>query len=338
VKIALDAMGGDRAPAETVRGAVLAAQELDLEIALVGPGGVIEAELKKHATDRRISIVAAGDTIAMEEDRIVQAVRQRRDASINVATQMVRSGEAQAVVSAGNTGAVMASALFTLGRIPGNERPAIGTLLPYNAGRVFLIDAGANLDCRASQLVQFAEMGSVFMEKVVGIASPRVGLLNVGEEASKGNELIQEAYERLRESNLNFVGNVEGVNVHKGIAEVVVTDGFTGNIALKVGEGIADYILETVTGVIKSSPLFIGAAILLKPALKRALKRLQYEEYGGANLLGVNGIVVIAHGRSDALAVKNALRVAKRAAESGLLESIRTAFAAKSEPSPAAGL
>ena len=337
MKIALDAMGGDLSPVEPIKGAVLAAQEFDLEVVLVGPPEILEAELKKHPGAGRVSVVAGGDAIAMEEDRIVQAVRQRRDASINVAMGLVRDGQADAVVSAGNTGAVMASAFFVLGRMRGIERPAIGTLLPYNAGRVFLIDAGANTDCRPSHLVQFAEMGAAYMERVVGVTRPRVALLNVGEEAGKGNELTQEAFERLRETDLNFIGNVEGVRVHKGVADVVVTDGFTCNVAIKVGEGIADYILEQVRATIKSSPLFITATILLRPALRRALKSLQYEEYGGANLMGVNGVVVIAHGRSDAIAIKNALRLARDAAGSGLIETMRASFATSSETSPAAG-
>jgi glycerol-3-phosphate acyltransferase PlsX len=337
LKIALDAMGGDRAPVEPVKGAIEAVREYGVEIALVGPPDLIEAELKKHPRLPGITVVPAGEAIAMEEDKIVQAVRQRRDASINVATAMVKDGQAQAVVSAGNTGAVMASAFLLLGRIRGIERPALGLVLPYNDGKVLLIDTGANVDCRPIHLLQFGQMGSVYVEKVLGVPNPRVGLINVGEESSKGNELMLGAYDRLSESGLNFIGNIEGVEVHKGLADVVVTDGFTGNVALKVGEGIADYILETVRGVIKSSPLYIGAALLLKPALKRALKRLQYEEYGGANLLGVNGVVVIAHGRSDAVAIKNALRVARIAADSGLIETMRASFATPSDASPVAG-
>ena len=338
MRIALDAMGGDLAPAEPVKGALLAAKELGIDVALVGPPQVLEAELRKHrSAGAKVSIVPAGETIAMEEDDVARVVRNRPDASINVAMAMVRDGQAQAVVSAGNTGAVMASAFFILGRIPGIERPAIGILIPYNAGRIFLIDAGANADCKPSYLVQFAQMGSAYMDKVAGIARPRVGLLNIGEESSKGNELAQEAYERLAESDLNFVGNVEGVQVHKGIADVVVTDGFTGNVALKVGEGIADYILQQVRSVVKSSPLFLGASILLKPALRRALKNLQYEEYGGANLMGIDGVVVIAHGRSDAVAIKNGLWVANQAAGSGLIETMRASFARPAEPTPAAG-
>lgn len=337
MRVALDAMGGDLAPSEQVKGAILAAREFGVEVALVGPPDAIEPELSKHPRNPLVSIVPAGDAITMDEDEIVKAVRSRRDASINVATQLVRDGKAQAVVSAGNTGAVMASAFFLLGRIPGVERPALGTLLPYNAGRVFLIDAGANADCRPSHLAQFAQMGAAYSEKVVGVKNPRIGLLNVGEEAGKGSELAVEAFDRIRDSGLNFIGNVEGQNIHKAVCDVIVTDGFTGNVALKAGEGVADYILEQVRGVIKSSPLFIGAAILLKPALRRALKSLQYEEYGGANLLGVNGIVVIAHGRSDALAIKNALRLAHIAAGSDLLETMRASFVETKEESPAAG-
>ena len=337
MRIALDAMGGDLAPREQVAGAIFAAREFGIEVALVGPPDAIAPELTKFPKTDRVSIVPASEAITMEEDEIVKAVRSRRDASINVAMTLVREGRADAAVSAGNTGAVMASAFFVLGRIPGIERPALGALLPYNAGRVFLIDAGANADCRPNHLLQFAQMGSAYMERVVGVANPRVGLLNVGEEAGKGNELAAEAHERLRESGLNFIGNVEGVNIHKGICDVVVTDGFTGNVALKAGEGVADYILEQVRGVIRSSPLYVSAAILLKPALRRVLKRLQYEEYGGANLLGVNGTVVIAHGRSDALAVKNALRLAHAAAGSGLLDTMRASFVRAEEESTAAG-
>ncbi len=328
MRVALDAMGGDSAPAEPVRGALLAAREYDVQIALVGPPDQLQAELKKHGRGHHpnIEIVPAEAVIGMEEGRIAQAVRSRRDASINVASALVRDGRAQAVVSAGNTGAVMASALFQLGRIRGIERPALGTLLPYNNGRVFLLDIGANADCKPAYLVQFGHMGAAYMQHVLGIERPRVGLLNVGTEDVKGSDLAQEAFYGLRDSGLNFVGNVEGVNVHKSVADVIVTDGFTGNVSLKVAEGIADYILEQVRAVIKSSPLFLAAAVMVKPALRRVLKRLQYEEYGGAYLLGVNGVVVIAHGRADASAIKNAVRVAKLAAESDLLEALRASL------------
>jgi glycerol-3-phosphate acyltransferase PlsX len=330
VKIALDAMGGDFAPAEPIKAAVLACKEYGCDIALVGFPDLIEAELKKYPPQPRLSIVPSTDTIAMEEDKVVAAVRQQPDASINVAMQMVKDGTADGMVSAGNSGAVMASAFFKLGRIRGIERPALGTLLPYNAGKLFLIDVGANADCRPNHLVQFAQMASVYIEKVIGVARPRVALLNTGEEDGKGNELVAETFERLKESNVNFVGNVEGQDIHKNVADIVVADGFTGNVALKVGEGVADYILEEIKGVIKSSPLFIAAALLLKPALKKALKHLNYEEFGGANLLGVNGVVVIAHGRSKESALKNALRVANHSASRDLISTMKAAFA--SEP------
>src|SRR3990172_12418063 len=330
-------MGGDFAPAETVKAALLAAKEFDVDIDLVGLPERIELEMGRNGRrSPRVTVVPASEVIGMEEEKIAQAVRTRRDASINVAMSLMREGRVDAVVSAGNTGAVMASALLMLGRIRGIERPALGTLLPYNDGRVFLLDIGANADCKPAYLVQFAQMGSSYMETVLGIRHPRVGLLNVGTEDVKGSDLAQEAFERLRESNLNFIGNVEGINVHKGIADVIVTDGFTGNVALKVAEGIADYILEQVRGVIKSSPLYVSASLLLKPALRRVLKRLQYEEYGGAYLLGVNGVVVIAHGRADASAIKNAVRVAKMAAAGGLVASMSASLTAATATAAAA--
>jgi len=335
LKVALDVLGGDLAPAEQIKGALLAAEEFGVDVLLVGPPEVIEAELSKYPRNNRISIVGAMDEITMDEGEVVKAVRTRRDASINVAMKLVKDGDADAMVSAGNTGAVMASAFFVLGRIPGVERPALSTLIPFNAGRVFLLDAGANADCRPSYLLQFAKMGAVYSREVVGVTNPRVGLLNTGEESGKGNEITSEAYDLLKQSDLNFVGNIEGQNVHKGLCDVVVADGFTGNVALKVGEGMADYILQQVRSVIRSSILYAPAAILLKPALRRALKSLQYEEYGGGNLLGVNGVVVIAHGRSDAVAIKNALRVANASAASDLMIKMRELFAQPSEPSAA---
>jgi glycerol-3-phosphate acyltransferase PlsX len=335
LRVALDVLGGDLAPVEQIKGALLAAEEFGVDVILVGPPRVIEAELSKYPRNNRISVVEAKDEITMAEDEVVKAVRSRRDASINVAMKLVRDGEADAMVSAGNTGAVMASAFFILGRIHGVERPALSTLIPFNAGRVFLLDAGANADCRPSHLLQFAKMGAVYSREVVGVANPRVALLNTGEESGKGNETTSDAYDLLKQTDLNFIGNIEGQNVHKGLCDVVVADGFTGNVALKVGEGMADYILQQVRSVIRSSILYAPAAILLKPALRRAMKSLQYEEYGGGNLLGVNGVVVIAHGRSDAVAIKNALRVANASAASDLMLKMREVFAQPGAPSAA---
>jgi glycerol-3-phosphate acyltransferase PlsX len=335
LKVALDVLGGDLAPIEQIKGGLLAAEEFGVDVMLVGPPRVIEAELAKYPRNNRITVVEATDEIGMDEDEPVKAVRSRRGASINVAMQLVKDGAADAMVSAGNTGAVMASAFFLLGRIHGVERPALSTLIPFNAGRVFLLDAGANADCRPSHLLQFAKMGAVYSSEVVGVTNPRVALLNTGEESGKGNETIAEAYELISQSDLNFTGNIEGQNVHKGLCDVVVADGFTGNVALKVGEGMADYILQQVRSVIRSSILYAPAAMLLKPALRRAMKSLQYEEYGGGNLLGVNGVVVIAHGRSDAVAIKNALRVANASAASNLMLKMRETFALPGEPSAA---
>lgn len=336
MKIALDAMGGDLSPAEPVKGALLAAKELDIEVALVGPPELIQAELEKHPKDARVSIVPSGGAIPMEEENIVRTVRQRRDASSYVAMELVKCGEAAGMVSAGNTGAIMATAFLSLGRVTGIERPAVALVLTYNHGRVLLIDTGANVDCRPNHLLQFGQMGAVYMQKVFGIARPRVALLSNGEEPTKGNELVLEAHEKLRESSLNFVGNIEGTHVHQGMADVVVADGFTGNIALKAGEGIADYIIEQVRAAIKSNPLLMVAGLILKPAIKRSLASMQYQETGGAILLGVDGIVVIAHGRSTAVAIKNALRVAKTAAENSLMDTMRASFARVPNPSPAA--
>ena len=324
--IALDAMGGDRAPAEPVAGALLAHRELGLQVALVGAPELLRQELAHHGpVPSGIELVAASEAIAMDEPP-VQAVRQKKDASINVAMDLVKRGVASAAVSAGNTGAVMASALLNLGRVPGIERPAIGTMAPYNTTGILVLDVGANADCKPSYLVQFAHMGSVYMEKVYGLERPRVGLLNIGEEPAKGNELTQEVYGLLSESGLHFVGNIEPDRIQHGVAEVIVTDGFTGNIAVKSAEGVADFIFSQLKTAILSRPQYRLAALVLRPALLRMRRQMDYGEYGGAPLLGVNGVVIVAHGRADAPAVKNALRTAREAAGSGMLDALRGAF------------
>ena len=321
--IALDVMGGDRAPGEPVRGALLASRELGLEVALVGAPEAVREELARHGpVPEGIEVVAAGETIAMDEPP-VQAVRQKRDASINVAMELVKRGEADAVVSAGNTGAVMASALLKLGRVRGIERPAIGAVAPYNIKGVLVLDVGANADCKPSYLVQFAQMGAVYMERVHGVERPRVGLMNIGEEVTKGNELTQEVYARLKSSSLNFVGNIEPDRVHRGLADVVVADGFTGNVAVKAAEGVAEFIFDELRAAIMSRLRYRLAALVLRPAFLRTRRRMDYGEYGGAPLLGVNGVVIVAHGRADAQALKNALRNAREAATSGMLEALR---------------
>jgi glycerol-3-phosphate acyltransferase PlsX len=334
--IALDAMGGDRAPAEPVSGALRAHRELDIQVALVGGPDVLRAELAKHGpVPSGIEVVAASEVISMDE-LPAQAVRQKKDASINVAMELVKRGEAAGFVSAGNTGAVMAAALLKLGRVPGIERPAIGTMAPYTEKGILVLDVGANADCRPSYLVQFAEMGSVYAEHVLDIQRPRVALLNIGEEETKGNELTQDVFALLQESSVNFVGNIEPDRIPDAIADVVVTDGFTGNVAVKTAEGMAEFIFRQLRAAIMSRPQNRLAALILRPALLAMRSRLDYGEYGGAPLLGVNGVVIVAHGRAEGTAIRSALRNAREAARSGLLEALREAFVEREPVSPAA--
>ncbi len=316
-------MGGDHAPAEIVAGALLARNELGVETALVGAKDVIEAELvRQGVTASSFDIVHASEAIGMDEHP-AQAVRAKKDASINVAMEMVKRGVASGFVSAGNTGAIMASALMTLGRIPGIERPALGTVAPYSPKGILVLDVGANADVKPSYMVQFAQMGSVYAERVLGIANPRVALLNIGGEETKGSELVQEVYERLEKAGVNFVGNIEGGEVHRLKADVIVTDGFTGNVAMKVTEGVADFIFRELRSSLTSKLQYKLAAMVLRPALLQMRDRMDPGTYGGVPLLGVNGVVTIGHGVSDARAIKNALRFTNEAAAKGMLEAIR---------------
>ncbi|MCH8949409.1 MAG: phosphate acyltransferase PlsX [Chloroflexi bacterium] len=324
--IAVDAMGGDLAPAEPVRGALLAHRTFGIDIALVGEPEAIRAELASHGpTPSGIEIVPASEVIAMDEVP-VRAVRQKKQASINVAMGQLKQGAASAVVSAGNTGATMASALLNLGRVAGVERPAIGAMAPFTETGILILDVGANADCKPSYLEQFAYMGSVYMEMVFGINRPRVGLLNIGEEETKGNELTQDVYARLKQSRLNFVGNIEPDRVHHGPVDVLVSDGFTGNVAVKVTEGVAEFIFDELKTAIMSKLRYRLAALVLRPALMQLRSKMDYGEYGGAPLLGVNGVVIVAHGKADAQAMKNAVRLAQKAANSGMLDALRGAL------------
>jgi len=323
VLIALDAMGGDHAPAEIIAGALLARAELKIDIALVGAKEVIEAELARQgALPSAFEIIHASEAISMHEHP-AQAVRTKRDASINIAMGMVKRGVAGAFVSAGNTGAVMASALMTLGRIQGIERPALGTVAPFSEMGILVLDIGANADVKPNYLVQFAQMGSVYAERVMGVKNPRVALLNIGAEDTKGTELIQDVYARLGKAGVNFVGNIEGGEIHKNKADVIVTDGFTGNVAVKLTEGVADFLFRELRTAFTSKLQYKIAALVLKPGLLKLRDRMDPGTYGGVPLLGVNGVVMIAHGNSDARAIKNALRFAHDAASSGMLDSIR---------------
>lgn len=316
-------MGGDSAPGEVVRGAVLAARHAGEELVLVGRESAVVAELANYRLrGLNISIVNADEVVAFDEPP-AQGVRHKRDSSIVVGMNLVKEGEASAFVSAGSTGAVMAAALLTLGRIEGIQRPALGYLFATPWHTLLLLDVGANADCKPGFLVQFAQMGSVYMERVFGVSQPRVALLSNGEEEGKGNLLIRESHELLKGAALNFVGNVEGHEIPTGVADVVVTDGFTGNVVLKAGEGIGEMVFYSLDQVIAKGPYLKAVSFLLHQVFRSAIRNLDYAEHGGVPLLGVNGNVIIAHGRSNAKAIMNAILIAKQTAEQGIVEAIR---------------
>jgi glycerol-3-phosphate acyltransferase PlsX len=318
-------MGGDQAPVGIVDGAYEAAREASgrIEVVLVGKRDVIEryvAERRLHAPN--CEIVDAPETVEMSESPAT-AVRRKRNSSIQVAMNLHRQGNVAAVVSAGNTGAVVASSLLSLGRIPGIERPAIAIYVPAKGGGTILLDVGANSDCDPTNLLQFAFMGSVYAETFLGKREPRIGLLSIGEERSKGNELTRAAYELLEKSGLNFVGNVEGRDVFAGKVDVVVTDGFVGNVVLKFTESIVYYITTLIGDeVAKHAFAKLGAA-MMKPVFRGIKRTLDYAEYGGAPLLGVGGVVIISHGKSSSRAIKNAILAAERCVAGGINEQIR---------------
>ncbi len=316
-------MGGDNAPGEVVHGAVLAARDSGVSVTLAGPEEILEAELAKHgARPDRITVVHAPEVIDMNESP-AQAARQKKESSIVVGLKLVKSGEADAFVSAGNTGAVMAAAIMYIGRVRGIERPSIAGLMPLSGKLTVLLDVGANADARPSYMLQWAQMAAAYMERVWKRDNPTVALLNIGEEEGKGNALTQETYELLKASSLNFIGNVEGREVPFGTADVIVTDGFTGNVVVKTMEGMADYVMGEIRSAIKSRPWYVAAGALLLPAFGKVRKKTDYREYGAGPLLGTNGLVFIGHGRSDAKAISSALRVAAESARSGMLEAIR---------------
>ncbi|MCS6869142.1 phosphate acyltransferase PlsX [Thermus sp.] len=321
MRIALDAMGGDRAPGVTVQGALWAARE-GVEVLLVGEEGRLKEELARHGAS--LPVYPASDWIRMEEH--ATEVRRRRESSIMVAMDLLKRGEVGAVVSMGHTGATMAAALFTLGRVKGVERPALLVEFPSQKGRTFLLDGGANADCRPGFLLQFAAMGLAYAE-AHGLSAPRVGLLSIGEEEGKGNALVLEAYPLLKAAlGPRFYGNVEGRDIFLGTAEVVVTDGFTGNVALKLAEGEAKVLLGWIKEALTSSPWARLGALLARGALRRVRDRVDPSQYGAMPLLGVEGAVFIGHGSADALAVKNALLRAKALVEAGLMDRVRQAL------------
>ena len=333
MRIAVDAMGGDFAPKEIVRGAVEAAKKYDCEIVLVGDEEQIRAEL--HGEDPaalRISIVHASEVIGMNEHP-AEAVRSKKDSSVVVATRLVKDGSCDAVFSAGSTGAAVAAAQLILHRIRGVGRPSIATPMPTPDGVTLMLDSGANVDSKPEHLVQSGVMGSLYAQYVFGIEHPRVGLLNIGEEETKGNEQVKETYQLLKvEPNIHFCGNAEGRDVPKGNFDVVICDGFVGNVVLKFAEGLAKTILGLIQEEIRGAGLMAKlGALLLMPTLRRLGKRLDVREYGGAPLLGVNGCCVIGHGSSDAKSVASAIGVTVDYVNGKVLDQIRDALAKEGE-------
>lgn len=326
MRIALDAMGGDHAPEETVKGAIDAAREYGIEIVLVGKPDDIRAELAKgDAGGLNLAIEPAASVIPMDEHAPSTAWRRQRDSSLSVSLQMLADGKVDGVVSAGNTGAVVSGGTFMLRRIEGIDRPALGVPFPAmgNIGKVFLADVGATPDAKPRYLVQWARMGVVYMERVLGVENPRVGLVSNGEEETKGSELVRETFPLLQSSGLNFVGNVEGKDIPNGVADVVITDGFTGNVILKTTEGVAKMIFDLLRAELTASPVTKLLAAGLRPRFRSIGNRLDYAEYGGSIVMGVNGVLIKPHGRSNAKAIKNAIRVAKSAVEQDIMVAFR---------------
>ncbi len=321
--VALDAMGGDHAPVETVKGAVEAIQELNVDIKLVGREDEIKQELAKYSYDQaRIAVVHAEQVIGTDEVPTI-AIRRKKDSSLVAGLNLVKNGEADAFVSAGSTGALLTGALVIVGRLDGVERPALGTCLPTKTGFSFLLDSGANVDCKPIYLEQFAKMGSVYVENVFGIKNPRVALVNIGAEKEKGNALTKEAYDLLEGTDtINFVGNIEPRNVPYGDADVIVCDGFVGNTILKLSEGLSKSIFDILKDEITKGHYKIGAAILKTP-FKKIKGRLDSDEVGGAPFVGLKSLVVKAHGSSNAKAIKNAVRQCVRFTEQDIIGKMK---------------
>lgn len=324
IKIAVDSMGSDNSPHSEIEGSVQAAKAYDVHVVLVGRESLLSPLLKEaggHGLP--IEIRNATQVISMDEPPTA-ALRKKRDSSIRVAADLVRERIASGLVSAGNTGAVMATSKMVIGAVPGVDRPALAAVLPTLAGHAVLLDVGANVACKPHHLVQFAVMGHLFSKKIIGVASPRVGLMSVGEEESKGNELTKEVHKALKQLNLNFIGNVEGRDIYNGRADVIVCDGFTGNVALKTSEGLIEAVLKLLRDELSTNLQAKLGALLSQRSFKRLKKRLDYSEYGGAPLLGLRGVSIICHGRSSSNAIKNAIRVAREFAENQINANLET--------------
>ena len=330
-RIAVDGMGTDVAPHPEVEGAILAARAGMAEVLLVGPEDVLRRELNRHpARGLPIEVVHASEAVTMD-DHAAKAFRRKRDSSIRVAARLVRDGRADGLVSAGNTGAVMATAKLVLGALEGVDRPALAAVFPNSKGTAtVLVDVGANVDCKAQHLEQFAVMGAVYYRVIFGAPHPRLGLLSIGTEDHKGNELTREAFGLLRKLPFNFVGNVEGRDLYNGRLDVIICDGFIGNVALKISEGMVEAIASLLKEALASTLSSKVGYVLSRSALRRFKKRVDYSEYGGAPLLGVKGVCMIAHGGSNANAIKNAIRVAAEFAQGRVNEKIEQELASVS--------
>jgi glycerol-3-phosphate acyltransferase PlsX len=327
IKIAVDAMGSDSAPVVEVDGAIQAAAQYGVAIVLVGLEDRIREHLAKHDTSGlSIEVVHASEVITMD-DAAATAVRRKRDSSIRVAARMMRDGDVSGIVSAGNTGAVMATSKLVVGTLPVVDRPALSAVLPTQKGKpAILLDVGANVDCKPLHLEQFAIMGDIYSRAIFGIRRPRVGLLSIGEEDSKGNELTKEAFKSLKRAAINFIGNVEGRDIFKGEVDVFVCDGFTGNVVLKLSEGLIETFTAMLGQELKKTVSAKLGYILSQHAFRDFKKRLDYSEYGGAPLLGINGITIVCHGRSNANAIKNAIRVANEFCKHNVNHAIDVEF------------
>jgi glycerol-3-phosphate acyltransferase PlsX len=339
MKIAVDAMGGDFAPQNIVEGAVLAAREYGIPVVLVGDQEVVRGEIARHpgGDSLPLTVVHASEAVGMDESPMTP-IRRKKDSSIKVAFDLVKKGEAAALFSAGNSGAVLATAVFVLGKLKGVDRPAIGIIFPTLKGWTLLLDAGANVDCKAFHLVQFAIMGEAYAKYILKVKKPAVGLLSNGEEESKGNELIRETNALLRKTSIGYVGPAEGRDIFNGRADVVVCDGFVGNAVLKICEGMAEAIGSMIKEEVKGNFMAKLAYLLARGAVNDIKKKLDYSEYGGAPLLGVDGVVIIGHGRSTAKAVKNAIRLAHEYAQIGLPKLLVQSLEENQEPQTQGGL
>ena len=319
MRIAVDAMGGDFAPAQIVRGAALAATEYGIDISLVGLPATVQPLLDSHP---RLQLVPCTQVIEMDEHP-AQAVRSKPDSSMTICARMCKDRRADGWTSAGNSGAIMAAALFIQGRIKGIDRPALGSIVPTRDGFAYFLDVGANVDSKPEYMVQFASMGVIYAREMMGRANPRVGLLSNGEEEGKGDELVKETARRLKDSLPGFIGNVEPKDIYAAKADVIVADGFVGNIAIKMAEATAEFLFRNLRDEIPKTMRGKLGGLLIRPGVRQLRARIDWREFGGAPLLGIDGVAVVAHGRSDARAIKNAIRVARDAVQNQLVGKIR---------------